>query len=26
MQQAKLSDDEQKAIAAGNCLRLMGLS
>ena len=26
MQQAKLSDDEQKAIAAGNCLRLLGLS
>jgi predicted TIM-barrel fold metal-dependent hydrolase len=25
MQQAKLPDDEQKAVAAGNCLRLLGL-
>ncbi len=25
MQQAKLSDDEQNAVAAGNCLRLFGL-
>ena len=26
MQQARLSDDEQNAIAAGNCLRLLGIS
>lgn len=25
MQQAKLTDDEQRAIAAGNCLRLLGI-
>ena len=25
MRHAKLSEDEQKAIAAGNCLRLLGL-
>jgi hypothetical protein len=26
MQTAKLTDDEQRSIAADNCLRLMGLS